>query len=182
MEWIPIDDLKPNPKNPNHHSNEQVERLAHLIKYQGWRLPIIVSKQSGFIVSGHGRLAAAKKLNLKEVPVSYQDFVDEDQEYAFLVSDNSIAAWAELDLSMVNTDIGMLGPDFDLDLLGIENFVVEPAEKSDGNTNESKTRKLSERFLVPPFTILDTRQGYWQERKREWLALGIKSELGRGGG
>ena len=40
--------------------------------------------------------------------------------------------------------------------------------------------KLNELFLVPPFSVLDTRQGYWQERKRAWLALGIKSELGRG--
>jgi hypothetical protein len=40
---------------------------------------------------------------------------------------------------------------------------------------------LSDRFIVPPFSVLDARQGYWQERKRAWLALGIQSELGRGG-
>jgi len=41
--------------------------------------------------------------------------------------------------------------------------------------------KLTERFLVPPFSVLDARQGYWQERKEMWLGLGIQSELGRGG-
>ena len=41
---------------------------------------------------------------------------------------------------------------------------------------------LADRFLVPPFSVLDARQGYWQERKRQWLALGIQSELGRGDG
>lgn len=41
---------------------------------------------------------------------------------------------------------------------------------------------LQERFGVPPFSILDARQGYWQRRKRQWLKLGIQSELGRGGG
>lgn len=40
---------------------------------------------------------------------------------------------------------------------------------------------LSERFLIPPFSVLDARQGYWQDRKRAWIALGIQSELGRGG-
>jgi hypothetical protein len=40
---------------------------------------------------------------------------------------------------------------------------------------------LARRFVIPPFTVLDARAGYWQERKREWLELGIKSELGRGG-
>lgn len=39
--------------------------------------------------------------------------------------------------------------------------------------------KLEEQFLLPPFSVLDTRQGYWQERKRQWLGLGIKSEVGR---
>jgi len=39
---------------------------------------------------------------------------------------------------------------------------------------------LAQRFGVPPFSVLDAQQGYWQERKRAWLALGIKSELGRG--
>ena len=42
-------------------------------------------------------------------------------------------------------------------------------------------KSLSERFIVPPFSVLDARQGYWQDRKRAWLALGIQSELGRGG-
>jgi hypothetical protein len=42
--------------------------------------------------------------------------------------------------------------------------------------------KLADRFLVPPFSVFDTKQGYWQDRKRAWINLGIKSELGRGGG
>jgi hypothetical protein len=42
--------------------------------------------------------------------------------------------------------------------------------------------RLRDRFGVPPFSVLDARQGYWQDRKRAWLALGIESELGRGGG
>lgn len=48
-------------------------------------------------------------------------------------------------------------------------------------TPEDKRAKLLKDFIVPPFSVLDTRQGYWQERKRLWLSLGIKSELGRGG-
>jgi len=46
---------------------------------------------------------------------------------------------------------------------------------------EVKGGPLAQRFLLPPFSILDARQGAWQERKREWLALGIRSEVGRGG-
>lgn len=118
-----------NPKNMNDHSDEQIERLSRLIEFQGFRNPVIVSNRTGFVVAGHGRIEAAKKLNIKEVPVSYQDFESEAQEYAYMVSDNAIASWSELDLSMVNTEMLGLGPDFDIDLLGIKDFTIEPIEK-----------------------------------------------------
>lgn len=51
-----------------------------------------------------------------------------------------------------------------------------------GTTNHGKhDSKLGDEFLIPPFTVLNAREGWWQERKRAWLALGIQSELGRGG-
>lgn len=87
-----------------------------------------VSKQSGFITSGHGRVLAAKLNGWKTAPVNYQDYESDEQEYADVQADNAIASWAELDLSGINSDIGELGPDFDLDLLGIKDFVLEPAE------------------------------------------------------
>jgi len=183
----PLDEIAPNPRNRNGHSDEQITRLAQIIKYQGFRSPLIVSNQSGMLVSGHGRLMAAKKLGLTHVPVMYQDFENEDMEYAAMVSENSIASWAELDLSGINMDLADLGPDFELDLLGIKNFVLEPAELlptgEDGALSESEARAtLAQRFGVPPFSVLNAREGYWQNRKRSWIALGIQSELGRGGG
>lgn len=133
---VPLRDLQPHPKNRNTHPSDQIDRLARVIEYQGWRHPIIVSNLTGFIVAGHGRLAAAQKLKLKEAPVEYQDFENEEQEYAFLVSDNAIALWAELDLSGINTDIGDLGPDFDIDWLGIKNFEIDVADKELGDPDE----------------------------------------------
>ena len=75
-----------------------------MYKYHGIRHPIIVSKQSGYIVAGHGRKLAAIRAGVDEFPVVYQDFVDNNQEYAFIQSDNAIALWADLDIS----GIGML--------------------------------------------------------------------------
>lgn len=66
-ELVPIDDLRPHPKNPNRHSPEQVTRLAKILKYQGWRVPIKVSTTSGYITSGHGRLLAARERTEKRV-------------------------------------------------------------------------------------------------------------------
>lgn len=127
-ELIKVSDLKPHPKNRNRHPQEQIERLTKIIKYQGIRSPIKVSRRSGLITAGHGRLEVYKGLKLKVVPVNFQDYETEEQEYADVQSDNAIASWSELDLSGINTDLPELGPDFDIDMLGIKDFVLEPAE------------------------------------------------------
>lgn len=126
---VPIEELKAHPKNANKHPDSQVQRLAQIIEYQGWRYPLKVSKRTGYITAGHGRLLAAKRNGWSQVPVNFQDYDSEEQEYADVQADNAIASWAELDLSQINQDIGDLGPDFDIDLLGIKDFVLEPADK-----------------------------------------------------
>lgn len=126
---VSIDSLIPNPKNNNKHPKEQIDRLSKLIKYQGFRNPLVVSTRSGFVLCGHGRIEAAKLAGLKEVPVMFQDFDSEAQEYAYLTSDNSIGSWSEIDLSMVNAEMLDLGPDFDIDMLAIKDFKIEIADK-----------------------------------------------------
>ena len=94
---VAIEKLIPNPKNPNTHPDAQIQALGRIIRQTGWRAPITVSKRSGFIVKGHGRLAAAKLEGLTEVPVDYQNYTNEAEEYADLVADNRIAELAEID-------------------------------------------------------------------------------------
>ena len=129
IQIVDIDSLIPNPKNNNNHPEEQIKRLAKLIEFQGFRNPLVVSNRSGFVLCGHGRIEAAKLAGLKQVPVMFQDFENEAQEYAYLTSDNAIASWAQLDLSAINTEMLDLGPDFDVDMLGIKEFTIEPIEK-----------------------------------------------------
>lgn len=93
----PIDKVIENPRNPNQHPENQIELLAKILDFQGWRLPIVVSKRSGFVVRGHGRLMAARKLGLKKVPIDVQTYDNEAQEWADLVADNRIAELAEMD-------------------------------------------------------------------------------------
>jgi hypothetical protein len=126
---VELHKLTPNPKNPNSHSDDQVERLAKIIDYQGQRSPIVVSNLSGFITKGHGRLLAIKMLGWESAAVDYQDYENEAQEYADIVADNSIAEWSNLDLSMINNDFVDLGPDLDLDFLGIKNFTIDRSFK-----------------------------------------------------
>ena len=94
---VDIAELIENPRNPNKHPEEQLKILAKVIKQNGWRQPITVSKLSGFIVKGHGRLQAAKLLGCEKVPVDYQEYENESLEYADLMADNRIAELSEMD-------------------------------------------------------------------------------------
>ena len=94
---VDVAKLIPNPKNPNQHPDSQIQLLGRIIRQTGWRQPITVSKRSGFIVKGHGRLSAAFLEDIKEVPVDYQNYTNDAEEYADLVADNRIAELAEMD-------------------------------------------------------------------------------------
>lgn len=96
------------PKNPNEHNDEQIRLLSKIIDHQGWRNPIVVSKHSNYIVAGHARLKAALNLKLNEVPVDFQDFENEADEYAHLVADNKIAELAEADNELISELISEL--------------------------------------------------------------------------
>lgn len=142
---VKVGDLIPNPQNPNKHPKEQIELFARVIEYQGWRSPIIVSKRSGMIVKGHGRLLVAKYLGLEEVPVDFQDYESEAMELYDLSSDNRIAELSEIDNKMLlnlfeNLDTG----EVDFELSGYdEKFYKELAHSFDEyDREEKKTKKV----------------------------------------
>lgn len=125
IEWVDVKAIKPHPKNNNKHTKDQIERLAKIIRYQGQRTPLVVSNLSGFLVKGHATLEAIKKNGTTTVAVTYQDFDDAAQEYAYMTSDNAIAEWSEIDLSQIKIDVPDLG-EFDHDLLGFKEFHLDP--------------------------------------------------------
>lgn len=103
---VPLVELRLNPMNPNHHGTDQIKRLASIIWATGWRNAITVSRQSGMIVKGHGRLEAAQLAGMSEAPVEYQDYDGEAEEWADLIADNRLAELSTLNtgelLEMVN--------------------------------------------------------------------------------
>ena len=135
--------LIPYDKNMNEHSEAQIDRLCELIRYQGFRDPLIVQKGTNIVAAGHGRLEAAKKLGMRKVPVIFQEFESEAQFYAFVVSHNAIQDWSKLDLAKVNVDFIDLGPELDVDMLGLKDFAIEPIEvlepQPDPKPKEPKT-------------------------------------------
>ena len=90
--------LKPHPENPNMHPAGQIQALCEAIRENGWRQSVVVSKRSGYVIKGHGRLLAAEALGCK-VPVEYQEYPDEAAEIRDLIADNRIA-----ELSMLSKE------------------------------------------------------------------------------
>lgn len=90
---VPPKDLKPHPRNPNEHPDNQIKALCASIKRFGWRNKVTVSLTSGFIVSGHARVLAALALGV-DCPVEYQVYRSEQDELDYVVADNCLAELA----------------------------------------------------------------------------------------
>lgn len=172
-ELVPLHKLQPNPKNPNKHPEKQIKRLAEIIDYQGMRSPIVVSKRSGFITKGHGRLEALKLLEWESAPVDFQEYENDAQEYADIVADNAISEWASMDLGEINKEMLDLGPDLNIDMLGIEDFEIELADKQNddpiiGDLEFSKEIDEKNDYIV---LLFNSKQEFKEASDR----LGIKT-------
>jgi DNA modification methylase len=112
---VSINELKPNPENPNEHPDEQIDLLSHIIIKNGWRDRITVSNRSGLIVKGHGRYLAAIRAGLQEAPVDFQDYETHADEVADLIADNKISELSEVNNRLARKLIENM-EDFEIDM------------------------------------------------------------------
>lgn len=111
-----IEDLIPYARNSRTHSDAQVAQIAASIREFGWRNPVLVDGENG-IIAGHGRVLAARKLGLTEVPTIDGSDMTETQKRAFIIADNKIAlnaGWDEELLMLEIEDLKSLGADISL--------------------------------------------------------------------
>jgi hypothetical protein len=109
--------------------------------------------------------------------------VERREEAGLLLADNKLTLNAEWDLDRLAIEIAELRiSDFDISLIGFNESELDDLLKAadEGDAGGTGAGSMAERFLVPPFSVLNARGGWWQERKAAWSALGIQSELGRG--
>jgi ParB-like nuclease family protein len=181
IRYVPVDSLKPYPKNARVHSAEQISQIAASMGEFGVVNPLLID-EAREIIAGHGRLEAVRRLGMATVPTIMLRGLSAAQKKALRIADNRLALSASWDEDLLRSEIGdlQLG-DFDLDLLGFGDGELADllGDGSDGS-GAGAFGSLSARFGVPPFSVLNAREGWWQERKRAWIALGIRSELGRG--
>jgi hypothetical protein len=144
----------------------------------------IVIDEANLVLAGNGVLAAAPGAGISrariieaagdELIAVRRSGLSAEQKRALALYDNRTAELAEWNLEQLAADLSN-GEDLSAFFTAEELATLLPPALSE----EEARATLAERFGVPPFSVLDARQGYWQERKRAWLALGIESELGR---
>src|SRR5678816_3058550 len=146
IEIWPIEKLIPFARNPRTHSDAQVAQIAASIAAFGFNNPILVDTKAG-IIAGHGRLLAARKLQLTEVPVIVLDHLSETQKRAYILADNQLALNAGWDEELLRIELAALQEeDFNLDLIGFEDEelarLLAAQDATDGLTDEDAVPEL----------------------------------------
>ena len=129
-------DLIPYINNPRNHDQEQITKIASSIKEFGFTNPILIDPDNG-VIAGHGRLMAAKKLNMNQVPCIILEDLTEIQKKAYVIADNNIALKSGWNDELLNLEIENLKElDFDIDLLGFSDEDLDDIFEAGTNTSE----------------------------------------------
>lgn len=166
-ELYKLSDIKKNPNNPRVVNDDKFKKLVASIKEFPKMLEIrpIVVNNDNIVLGGNMRLKACKEAGLKEIPVIKAEDLTEEQQKQFIIKDNvGFGEW----------DWEMLASEWDTEELADWGLDVPDAFDvvgGEGSTVADAHRKLTDIFGIPPFTVLDTRQGYWADRKKTWKDL-----------
>lgn len=189
---LALDQIKPNPDNPRTITEVKFRKLVASIREfpEMINLRRIVIDENNVVLGGNMRLRALQEAGIQIVPVIRVHGLSEEKKREFIVKDNVSFGdwdWDELANSWDDAQLtawGMDVPIWNEDLGGAPPATGPSAESVDlaleASDPEPESRTLAERYIVPPFSVLDTRQGYWRARQEAWKALGIRSEIGRG--
>jgi DNA modification methylase len=195
IELLPLSKLKRAKRNPKLHAEEAISAS---FSRHGFVEPLVRDERTGRLVAGHGRagqLEAAFKAEPGKPPAGVEvkrdargkitewlvpvvcgwRSKDDAQAEAYLLASNrttELGGWDDAALAKMLES-------FDPEAFVGSGFSDADLRRLIQEQQPANAGSLSARFIVPPFTILDARQGYWQERKQAWLALGIESEEGR---
>ena len=146
IEQVAVQSLIPYARNSRTHSDEQVAQIAASIKEFGWTNPILIDGESG-IIAGHGRLLAARKLGMKEVPVIQLSGMTDTQKKAYIIADNKLALNAGWDDELLKLELDELHDEgFDMGLIG---FNADDLSKLMGFDEEIEAPESSAKEINP---------------------------------
>lgn len=144
-----IEDLIPYVRNARIHTSEQVTRIAASIKEFGFINPVLIDKNNG-IIAGHGRVEAAKNLNMETVPCIFVEHLTEIQKRAYILADNKLALDSGWDEEMLKIELEELSEsNFDIDFLNFDIDLNKDAElEISENTTPEKEIAYKEQYGV----------------------------------
>ena len=148
----PIERLIPYARNARTHSDAQIAQIAASIREWGWTTPILVD-EDGTVLAGHGRLAAARQLQMHEVPVIIASGWSDAKRRAYILADNKLALNAGWDDQILALELADIGNDFDLNLVGFtpdEVAALTPEQVKPGLTDDDAVPDVPEQ----PITVL----------------------------
>lgn len=150
VETVPISELRPNPKNPNKHSEEQIERLMASLSLDGQTRPVLARKANQMLIAGHGVHTAARRLGWTEIGVIFMD-IDQARADRIMLSDDRLAALSELDDRRVADLMKEIGQG---DWLAT-GYSVEEAQKLFGQSNiaDLEVREIETGLVTDHFWI-----------------------------
>jgi DNA modification methylase len=157
IEMIGIEKLIPYAKNSRTHSEEQVAQLAGSIKEFGFNNPVLIG-QDDVIIAGHGRVMAARKVGLMEVPCIRLKHLTETQRKAYIIADNRLALNAGWDNELLTIELNdLLADNFALDILGFDadelKNLLDPVKPTEGLTDEDAVPEVPEEPKTNPGDI-----------------------------
>jgi ParB-like chromosome segregation protein Spo0J len=175
---LPIDDLVPYARNSRTHSEEQVEQIAASITEFGFTNPVLIDSDGG-IIAGHGRVMAARKLGLLEVPCLELAHLTDAQKRAYVIADNKLATNADWDSHLLALEVReLMESGLDIDLLGfnadeLRALMVNPLDEMPGLPSGDKSP-----FQQMTFTLHDTQAEQVREAMKEAAGMGpfVESE------
>jgi DNA modification methylase len=182
-----VSNLLPYARNARTHSDTQIEQIAQSIQEFGFNNPVLIDENDG-IIAGHGRVLAAYLLNWDEVPCIPLSHLSERQRRAYRIADNQIALNSGWDFDKLSSEISyLLTSDFDISLIGFDEQWIDALLKNDESivsVDKGRPGKISrtpknfgssdhsgvlfDKFIYPPFSVLNTNSGEWRERKKYW--------------
>lgn len=193
-----IGGLTPDPHNARRHTPRNIGAIVDSLQAHGAGRSIVID-ENNVVLAGNGLIEAAGQAGIQRLRVIDADGSEiiavrrrgltDAQKASLAIADNrtaELAGWdgAELLRQITAHDLNMgdLGftPQDMADIRAADALAAQAAAAADGGGTPGDT-SLAGSFIVPPFSVLDARQGYWQDRKRAWIATGIASDSGRGG-
>lgn len=188
---VPIDGIRTLGGNPRRGDVEAIMRSLATFKQ---RKPIVVRTSTNEVIAGNHTFMAAQKLGWSHIAVVWVDD-DDTTAQAFALADNRTAELGDYDSEALASMIADVQREdaklleatsyTDADLQALLDEISATPDTDEPAAPEPSSRlapiKLADRFLGLPVSVLNSREGWWQDRKRAWVDLGIESELGRDG-